>query len=693
MTLNFFSPLLLRLITGLFLCLSMLSSVHAKSSESNILSPLGMNTNEAMEINASVPFVDLFRLSLPFEDARPWLTKGKIEYDYKGWPKRLNGGEAGTRFINAFPQQSIPSGEYTVLYKGEGKIKYAANAHIVRRQPGKDIIRFRGRGGKITATLSIIKSNPKNYIRDIQILMPGGICKNNPFRHIRKPKRCSSKNPYMSYAKQSKTIVFNPDYLAFMKSFRVVRFMNMSGITRNNIQKWSQRPKIDQATWGGNKEGKRGVPLEIMIKLANLVSADPWLNIPHRADNDFVREYARYVKQHLRPALKAYVEYTNEAWNGVFSQMHYVQNMGKHLGLDEHKANAGYKFFSKRSVEIFKIWEQEFRGNKRLVRVMGGMSTNVTLTHMVLGYEDAYKHTDALAIAPYFHAPQSDQAKITSVDQVFRLLLSPHNKYSIPNTLKIIRNQAKIAKSYGVDLIAYEGGQHLVAYKTHSMNEGPNRFLMQANRDDRMSKLYYEFLNAWKKSGGKLFVAFSAPRAYNWIGSWGIKEYITQAAADAPKYRALLFFQKHNRCWWLGCNRLGGYTRLDKPKFNPGLEVMELRFKPRFSEEKIKSSSTLALINNANKKRDMTIKKRKMELAKQKILLKKEKVARLKRLKVQKVLMRKEQLRVLRKARVRQAKVVRERRIRLAILKKEEKKALKRKQEEENRHRNPIYSW
>ena len=42
-----------------------------------------------MEIDASVPFVDLFRMSLPFHDARPWLTKGKIEYDKFGWPKKL----------------------------------------------------------------------------------------------------------------------------------------------------------------------------------------------------------------------------------------------------------------------------------------------------------------------------------------------------------------------------------------------------------------------------------------------------------------------------------------------------------------------------------------------------------------------------------------------------------------------------
>ncbi len=592
-----------------------LSSPLIAAPFSNLLSPLGINTNEPMDQDSSVPFVDLFRLAMPFQEARPWLTKGNITYDENGWPSNLNGGQAGTRFINNFPQQSIPVGAYTVLYKGQGKIKYGGNARLIRRYPGKDIIVIRGnKQGKITATLTIVESNVNNYIRDIQVIMPGGICKNNPFRHVRQANKCSKNNPFLAYVAHAKEIVFNPDYLRFMKDFRVIRLMNMSGITRNNLSQWDKRPKIEQATWGG-KEGKRGIPLEIMVKLVNIVKADPWFNLPHRANDEFIRQYARYVSQHLDPKLKAYIEYTNEAWNGIFSQKHYIEQLGARLGLDQNPANAGYKFYSKRSVEIFKIWEQEFNGHDRLVRVMGGMATNVPLTHMLLGYEDAFKHVDALAIAPYFHATQTAQKKIDSVDSVFELLRSPHNKYSIPNILKIVRQQAKAVARYGVDLVAYEGGQHLVAYKTHGMKEGPNQYLIQANKDNRMSKLYYDFLTGWKKSGGKLFVAFSAPRAYTWIGSWGIKEYITQDAALAPKYRGLMYFQKKNRCWWNGCTRTGGIVRMSKPNFNPASSVMARRFKPRLSEEKIKTSSTTMLVANANRhhQRIMRIRKIKQE--------------------------------------------------------------------------------
>ena len=33
----------------------------------NYKSPLGINTNEALEVDSSLPFVDLFRLALPFD--------------------------------------------------------------------------------------------------------------------------------------------------------------------------------------------------------------------------------------------------------------------------------------------------------------------------------------------------------------------------------------------------------------------------------------------------------------------------------------------------------------------------------------------------------------------------------------------------------------------------------------------------
>jgi len=570
---------ILKQVACLLICLfSITASLSALALE-NRLSPLGINTNEVMDINSSVPFVDLFKLASSFDEARPWLTKGNIRYDEHGWPSNLNGGQAGTRFINNLPAVSLPQGIYTVLYQGRGKIKYGGNVRLLRSYSGKDLIQLKpNHERRITATLTIVESDMKDYLRDIRIIMPGGICKDSPNVRVKHANECGHK-PFLSFVSNHPKILFNPDYLDFMKDFRVIRFMNMSGITRNNLSEWEKRPKMTDATWGG-KEGVRGAPIEVMVALANAVKADPWFNLPHRADNNFVLQMARYVKTNLKPGLKSYIEYTNEAWNGLFTQAHFVKDQGVHLGLDANRTYAGFKYYSRRSVEIFKIWEREFGNTHRLVRVMGGMATNVPMTHMVLGFEDAFRHVDALAVAPYFHADQKAQKSVRSVNELFALLKSPQNKYSIPSTIKVLKRQSVALKRYGIDMIAYEGGQHLVAYKTHSHKEGTNPILIQANKDKRMANLYYQFLQGWKDAGGKLFVAFSAPREYNHIGSWGIKEYITQSVNDAPKYQGLMYFKKNNRCWWTNCATTRPIARMRKPDFNPAASVMARRFKP-----------------------------------------------------------------------------------------------------------------
>ncbi len=529
-------------------------------------SPLGINTNEALENNTSLPFVDLFRLSMPFEEARPWFTKGNVQFDRNGWPRNLNGGKAGTRFLSQIDPRALPKGLYTVRYDGDGHIRYGAGAKLVKRMKGMDLISLHPMSDKkVTATLFIDKTNPRNYIRNIRILMPGGICANKPMRRVSSANHCPA-GSYQSFADHYQSITFNPDYLYFMKDFKVLRFMNMAGITRNNLQKWANRPTLEKASWGG-REGRRGVPLEIMVKLANTLNVDPWFNLPHKADNDFIRRYAQYVRRHLKPHLKVYIEYSNETWNSVFvPQAEHMKQTGTRYKLDKDRQLAGAKYYSLQSVRIFKIWEQAFGGKQRLVRVMGGLTSNKSLSHTLLSYRNAYKNVDALAIAPYFYIAQERMRRIHNVNQVFRELGSPNNRYSIVNTLRDVKQQADIAESYGVDLIAYEGGQHFVHRKTHSVDEGATPYLIQANRHPHMAKLYSQLLHGWKQAGGKLFVAFSAPRPYTWHGSWGVKEYINQPASQTPKYRALMSFAKGQKCWWTAC-RSTTIQRLPKPKF------------------------------------------------------------------------------------------------------------------------------
>ncbi len=508
---------------------------------------LGINTADIREDTSSVQFLNLFKAAIPFAETVPWGSTKDVEYDKNGYPTNLNGGQAGTKFLNRLPTNTIEDGFYTVLYDGEGEIFYGNDARMVVHRPGKDVIEIKaGKDKTLNASLFIKKTTKDNHIKNIRIIPDGGICDGYPHIKVKSDTDCK-KRDYLSFEEHHNKILFNPDYLNFMKDFQVVRFMNMSGMTRNPVENWETRNTLDKATWGG-RAGlySRGAPVEIMVALANQINAHPWFSMPYKANDDYIRKFGEYVKANLNPNLKSYIEYSNEVWNPIFIHHDYSIEKGLEEKLDTSKSPAGYKWYSKRSVEVFKIWEEAFGGSDQLVRVLGSWASNQNMSSQILAFQDAYKHTDAIAIGPYVSAHPKVLRKAKNVDDVFKAMMDKTSKWGMNTIISYIKNQQKVASSFGVDLIAYEGGQHLVDWDTRKVDEHPNPLLYAANRDPRMGIVYDELMREWKLAGGKLFVAFSAPRIYSWYGSWGVKEHIRQARADAPKYDSLLRYLDNN---------------------------------------------------------------------------------------------------------------------------------------------------
>lgn len=522
----------------------------------NSKASLGINTNEIYEQDASIPFIDLFRVAAPFHENircrakdKPCLTSASVEYDKQGWPKKLNSGKAGVFFIRNIHRDAFPKGEYTVLYEGEGKIKYLHNAKLISRNPNEDTINLDARSdGFMTAALQIIESNPEKPLRNVRILMPGGICANDPFQQVADESSCKSSN-YLSFKEHHASIIFNPDYLNFMKDFKVIRMMPMSGVTRNAHVKWSERPTLDKATWGGIY-GTRGAPLEIQIELANRLKANPWLNVPHASDDDYIKQFATTVKALLAPELIPYIEYTNEAWNSNFVHNEHMQKMGIAEKLDQDALMAGYKYYAKRSVEFFKLWEEVYGGHEKLIRVISGWDTRPDISGTILAYNDTYKNVDALAIAPYVGGNLRGFRDSKTVDEIFHLLTDKKSYRSLPKVIEEITKTAKLTKEFGVEMISYEGGQGLVDWATRDYMQHPNPLFFGANRDPRMSELYTTLYDEWKKMGAGLFTAFAAPRSCNADGCWGLKEHIRKPLDESPKLQASQAFMKENPRWW-----------------------------------------------------------------------------------------------------------------------------------------------
>ncbi|KAG1694790.1 Isocitrate dehydrogenase [NADP] 2 [Nymphon striatum] len=106
------------------------------------------------------------------------------------YPKAINhGSPLGINTNEIYEQDAtvmpIQKAIIQVLYDGEGKLEYQQNVDVVAQKKGEDTIQLTARAdGFMTAALQIVESNPDNPLRNIRILLPGGICQGKPFKQV-----------------------------------------------------------------------------------------------------------------------------------------------------------------------------------------------------------------------------------------------------------------------------------------------------------------------------------------------------------------------------------------------------------------------------------------------------------------------------------------------------------------------------
>ncbi len=474
---------------------------------------IGMNLNGMADWSPEQPLVDVFKLS---RDWFPASGKFDVKTSSDGYPILADGQAVATLMLREFGPH-YPAGKYVVTYQGRGDVqlkKYAVKKAI-SELPGRIEVDVQPADGGLQ--LEILKSDPSDPVRDIHVWMPG------------------------TEAAKSK---FEPQFIETLRPFGAVRFMDWQRTNDSPVVKWSDRAKPGDARYST----AAGAPIELMIDAANTLQADPWFCLPHLCDDEFVRQFAKLVREKLDPKLRVYIEYSNEVWNFGFKQAHFAATRGKELKLSDNAYQAQLRFYSQRSVEIFKLWEQEFGGRRRLVRVMGSHSVNTWASEQVLAWRDANQQCDALAIAPYFGHQFGDPKHLEnslkiSVDQLLDQLAQEVNG---PNR-EVVRKQAELAKKHKLQLVAYEGGQHLVGHGGAEGNDELTKLLIAANRSPRMYDIYLAHLKHWQADGGGLFMVFSNVAKPSKWGSWGTREYTNQPLSEAHKFRAIVDFARQSK--------------------------------------------------------------------------------------------------------------------------------------------------
>ena len=477
--------------------------------------PLGINLARVDDWSTEFAFLDAFKTSRPwFSGSRTtWQDTRPIDLDEHGWVRSLQPGQIVRTLmfwdLNLAPGR-YPAGRYIVQYEGEGTLEYTPNVRRVESTPGREVLEVDPTRSGIGLFITVV--NPANYLRNIQVRMP-----------IEAPEG----------------EVFNPVFLDRIKNYRVIRFMDWMATTGDwtatggsRQQHWADRPKLEDARWSNT----HGVPVEIMVALANRIGADAWFCMPHLADDDYVRRFAEAVHTSLDPKRTVYLEYSNEVWNSQFAQAHYAQQQGLALGLSQNPYEAQIRYHSRRSREIFAIWEGVFP-KEHLVRVLSSLAADAWTSETALTYGDTLAHTDALAIAPYFGISPQDQARVQAMS--LDALMAELESHSLPQAQSWMRQQAAVAARHSVQLIAYEAGQHLRGEGTFQTDPALNALFDAANRDPRMGALYTRYLQDWFEAGGQLMNHYHNCGAYSRYGRFGSLEYLDQPRAEAPKYDAL----------------------------------------------------------------------------------------------------------------------------------------------------------
>ncbi|MGB1252028.1 MAG: cellulose-binding protein [Candidatus Promineifilaceae bacterium] len=545
------------------------------------------------------PFIDVFKTS------REWITHGEnihadwntgesdqLVLDEHGWVRFLPTSGTSPRFRSVGTllfsklDGNYPGGNYTVLYDGSGELTYRLDAtkNTALSTPGRDIITVTpGQTGN-GIHLIITQTDPNDYIRNIRVIPP-------------------EFDPDTVDAYQ-----FHPDFLESIASYGTLRFMDWqrtnwsvsreiirSSTSSATMQHPLDNPEFDPNLrtgswsqfkgWAGRSQTTdarystdQGVPFEIMVDLANLNNANAWFNVPHLAENNYVWEMAKLVHDRLQTDRYVYLEYTNESWNTAFGQGDWIKSQGiETWGWSVDPNLARWQWYGKRSAEICDIWKDTWGDDAdRIICVMATHAANAYIAEEMLecplrSFQGCYQNMDAIAIAPYFGQHLGDSQHQQAVlgwtyqaDGGMNKLFAELNtgsmltsnaigRTNVDDAIANIETYKLLADKYGLDLVAYEGGQHLAA--TGPVQNQPRILAMfeQANEDPRMGEIYSRYLEAWHDLGGTMFVHYVNTGNWGTWGTWGAQKYYNDP--DSVKYPALMSYADTCTCTWKGCTQ------------------------------------------------------------------------------------------------------------------------------------------
>ncbi|MEA2711279.1 MAG: hypothetical protein QOF78_3880, partial [Phycisphaerales bacterium] len=484
---------------------------------------LGVNLESVRDYDRQFMFIDVIKTSRRWgTPEKPFDSKGPIGDD--GWPA----GDFGTcmltetRNVNGVYKFSA-TGRCDITTPGSPAKVVNLLHDAARNRTTADVVIAAPQDKRITLNLACRGTD--GGLKDIKLLRPG-------------------------YSSDEQ--IFTSEFLAVIKPFDALRFMDYLRTNNSQIVKWDERCKPGEPQYGSAK----GAPYELAIELGNKMDKDIWLNVPALADDDFVRQLGALIREKLKPGRHAYVEYSNEVWNGQFKQFRQNEDLAKaevaagettlnDNGADSNVHYWGRKRIAKRSVEIRKLLGDDAGAGGGRIRVV--LPSQIayappgTMLKMQLDYVAKYHGPPsqfffAIAGAPYF-SPGRDETDLTgktwytqrgdlTVDGICDRLLARTHVGGNEN----VKAFTALAKQHGLKHFAYEGGLDLQQY--------PNNVDVKiaSQYDLRTGQAVEDYLDKFYASGGDAMFYFTLSSKYSKSGYWGLTEDVRDVLT--PKYLA-----------------------------------------------------------------------------------------------------------------------------------------------------------
>ena len=386
--------------------------------------------------------------------------------------------------------------------------------------------------------------------------------------------------------------LFHPAFLAHLKQagggipLRMMSFLRIN----QDASAWGTDPltwadrgdasyafgslSVIDSTWGRHEvpayRQKLGMPYEWLIELCNATGNDLWIQVPHSASEDLIRNLARLIAGKnghagLDSKLRVWVEYSNEIWNGINPYLvqhdHAAAVAAAHFGvaasaLSTEQFGWGSGHVQGQALATFQDeWKRQGGSDARLINVVAGFAEGAAYNRAVLAAvkEVGADLPEVLAISNYFgYAASSEILKLQDdwtgqtapwPDSLVRQAQAAVRR-NLQSTYASWQASAQVAAEAGVPMVSYEGGQHLLAVGLGDASDPAFQpfmaFLADLQRSSVMRSLYTEHYALWTAAGGRTASLFTDLGPVSYWGYWGAKEWLSDTRDTSAKWGAFV---------------------------------------------------------------------------------------------------------------------------------------------------------